>query len=73
MQKQSALNQHLLQSALNQVLLSPKKDLVKAGINFTANHVDIPSNGSEAWEIDAALLKYEYKIATGSTGDLLVE
>ncbi|XP_009624105.1 serine/threonine-protein kinase STY46-like [Nicotiana tabacum] len=70
MEKQSALNQHLLQSALNQVLLSPKKDLVKAGINFTANHVDIPSNGSEAWEIDAALLKYEYKIATGSTGDL---
>ncbi|XP_019243225.1 PREDICTED: serine/threonine-protein kinase STY46-like isoform X2 [Nicotiana attenuata] len=67
---ESGLNQDLLQSALNQVLLSPKKEMVKVGINFTANYVDIPSNGSEAWEIDAALLKYEYKIATGSTGDL---
>lgn len=73
MQKQSALNHDLLRSALNQVLLSPKKELVKAGINFTTNQVDITSNGSEAWEIDAALLKYEYKIATGSTGDLSVK
>ncbi|XP_009776329.1 serine/threonine-protein kinase STY46-like isoform X2 [Nicotiana tabacum] len=50
--------------------ISNMEELVKAGINFTTNQVDITSNGSEAWEIDAALLKYEYKIATGSTGDL---
>ncbi|XP_059287454.1 serine/threonine-protein kinase STY46-like isoform X2 [Lycium ferocissimum] len=64
------LNQDLLQSALNQDHLSPKMKLVQTGINFTVNHLDTPSNGNEAWEIDNALLKYDYKIATGSTGDL---
>ncbi|CAN4105238.1 unnamed protein product [Withania somnifera] len=58
------------QPGLNRDLLSPKKEFVKTGINITTNHVDTPSNGSEAWEIDNALLKYDYKIATGSTGDL---
>ncbi|XP_060173520.1 serine/threonine-protein kinase STY46-like isoform X2 [Lycium barbarum] len=64
------LNQDLLQSALNQDRLSPKMKLVQTSINFTVNHLDKPSNGNEAWEIDNALLKYDYKIATGSTGDL---
>ncbi|KAK4354770.1 hypothetical protein RND71_026964 [Anisodus tanguticus] len=70
MEKQSGLNQHFLQSALNQDLLSPKMKFVQTDINFTADHVDTPNNGSEAWEIDNTLLKFEYKIATGSTGDL---
>ncbi|XP_059287453.1 serine/threonine-protein kinase STY46-like isoform X1 [Lycium ferocissimum] len=70
MEKQPGLNQDLLQSALNQDHLSPKMKLVQTGINFTVNHLDTPSNGNEAWEIDNALLKYDYKIATGSTGDL---
>ncbi|KAJ8539586.1 hypothetical protein K7X08_013838 [Anisodus acutangulus] len=70
MEKQSGLNQHFLQSALNQDLLSPKMKFVQTDINFTEDHVDTPNNGSEAWEIDNTLLKFEYKIATGSTGDL---
>ncbi|PHU30186.1 hypothetical protein BC332_02279 [Capsicum chinense] len=58
------------QPVLNQDLLFPQKEFIQTGINVTADHVDTPSNGSEAWEIDNAQLKYEYKIATGSTGDL---
>lgn len=64
------LNATLKQPGLNQDLLFPKMKFVQTGINIIANHVDTPSNGSEAWEIDNALLNYEYKIATGSTGDL---
>ncbi|XP_015060680.1 serine/threonine-protein kinase STY46-like isoform X1 [Solanum pennellii] len=64
------LNATLKQTGLNQDLLFPKMKFVQAGINIIANHVDTSSNGSEAWEIDNALLNYEYKIATGSTGDL---
>ncbi|XP_055811589.1 serine/threonine-protein kinase STY46-like isoform X3 [Solanum dulcamara] len=70
MEKQSGLNQDHLQSALNQDFLSPKMKIVQTGITIPANHLDTPRDGSEAWEIDNALLKYEYKIATGSTGDL---
>lgn len=58
------------QSGLNQNLLSSKMKFVQTGINITSDNVDTPSNGSEAWEIDSALLKYECKIAAGSTGDL---
>ncbi|XP_055811579.1 serine/threonine-protein kinase STY46-like isoform X2 [Solanum dulcamara] len=67
---ESGLNQDHLQSALNQDFLSPKMKIVQTGITIPANHLDTPRDGSEAWEIDNALLKYEYKIATGSTGDL---
>ncbi|KAG5573567.1 hypothetical protein H5410_063333 [Solanum commersonii] len=67
------LNATLKQPGLNQDLLFPKMKFVQTGINITANHVDTSSNGSEAWEIDNALLNYEYKIATGSTGDLSVK
>lgn len=61
------------QPVLNQDLLFPQKEFIQTGINVTAGHVDTPSNGSEAWEIDNSQLKYEYKIATGSTGDLSVK
>ncbi|XP_031265450.1 serine/threonine-protein kinase STY46-like [Pistacia vera] len=33
-------------------------------------HVNLPTDGIDVWEIDASLLKYEYKIASGSYGDL---
>ncbi|KAK6773041.1 hypothetical protein RDI58_028279 [Solanum bulbocastanum] len=64
------LNATLKHPGLDQDLLFPKMKFVQTGINITASHVDTPNNGSEAWEIDNALLNYEYKIATGSTGDL---
>ncbi|KAH0728132.1 hypothetical protein KY284_003997 [Solanum tuberosum] len=62
------LNETLKQPGLNQDLLFPKMKFVQTGINITRNHVDIPSNRSEAREIANALPNYEYKIATGSTG-----
>ncbi|KAK4709650.1 hypothetical protein R3W88_004163 [Solanum pinnatisectum] len=67
------LNATLKQPGLNQDLLFPKMKFLQTGINITANHVDTPSIGSEAWEIDNALLNYEYKIATGSIGDLSIK
>ncbi|KAJ4702200.1 putative Protein kinase [Melia azedarach] len=33
-------------------------------------HVKIPAEAIDVWEIDASLLKYEHKIASGSYGDL---
>ncbi|GAA0150768.1 non-receptor serine/threonine protein kinase [Lithospermum erythrorhizon] len=40
------------------------------GINNEAEHVIIPNDGTDVWEIDPQLLKFEYKIASGSYGDL---
>ncbi|XP_010266926.1 PREDICTED: serine/threonine-protein kinase STY46 isoform X2 [Nelumbo nucifera] len=34
------------------------------------NHVRIPTDGMDVWEIDAGLLKFENKVASGSYGDL---
>ncbi|KAI9200732.1 hypothetical protein LWI28_012444 [Acer negundo] len=34
------------------------------------NHVKVPADGIDVWEIDASLLKYEYKITSRSYGDL---
>ncbi|XP_044511950.1 serine/threonine-protein kinase STY46-like isoform X2 [Mangifera indica] len=33
-------------------------------------HVNLPTDGIDVWEIDASLLTYEYKIASGSYSDL---
>lgn len=56
-------------SGLNQELLSP--GLVNSKMKLLSEQaVDIPTDGSDVWEIDSKLLKFEYKIATGSIGDL---
>lgn len=56
-------------SGLNQELLSPR--LVNSKLKLLPEQaVDIPTDGSDVWEIDSKLLKFEYKIATGSIGDL---
>ncbi|XP_021641347.2 serine/threonine-protein kinase STY46 isoform X2 [Hevea brasiliensis] len=39
-------------------------------ISGICNHANIPANQMDVWEIDASLLKYENKIASGSYGDL---
>ncbi|XP_038705280.1 serine/threonine-protein kinase STY46-like isoform X2 [Tripterygium wilfordii] len=39
-------------------------------IKLISNQVNIPADGIDVWEIDASLLIYENKIATGSYGDL---
>lgn len=44
----------------------------KPGVQFIPNHLNIPADENDLWEIDANLLKYEKKIASGSSGDLWV-
>ncbi|GJW09939.1 serine/threonine-protein kinase STY17-like protein isoform X1 [Tanacetum coccineum] len=34
------------------------------------DHVKIPTDGTDVWEIDASLLKFENKVASGTFGDL---
>ncbi|KAJ0586368.1 putative non-specific protein-tyrosine kinase [Helianthus annuus] len=34
------------------------------------DHVKIPTDGTDVWEIDAKLLKFENKFASGTFGDL---
>uniref|UniRef100_A0A2P2JPP8 non-specific serine/threonine protein kinase n=5 Tax=Rhizophora mucronata TaxID=61149 RepID=A0A2P2JPP8_RHIMU len=40
------------------------------GNTTISTHVSIPTDQIDVWEIDTSLLKYEYKIASGSYGDL---
>ena len=39
-------------------------------IKREADHLTIPSDGTDVWEINPQLLKFESKIASGSYGDL---
>nr|XP_004231067.1 serine/threonine-protein kinase STY46 isoform X1 [Solanum lycopersicum] len=52
---------------------SPSKSLKKQEqdmIKCEFDHLTIPFDGVDVWEIDHQLLKFEYKIASGSYGDL---
>ncbi|CAA0831107.1 ACT-like protein tyrosine kinase family protein [Striga hermonthica] len=65
-----------IEFAAQMLSLSKQEQMCPAGgqgqIDFLLppNHVKIPFDGSDVWEIDAKLLKFEYKIASGSNGDL---
>ncbi|KAL2457651.1 ACT-like protein tyrosine kinase family protein [Forsythia ovata] len=37
---------------------------------FISEHVKIPTDGTDVWEIDTRLLKFDSKVASGSFGDL---
>ncbi|KAH8510464.1 hypothetical protein H0E87_008138 [Populus deltoides] len=39
-------------------------------IKYDTNHVAIPNDGTDVWEIDPKHLKFENKVASGSYGDL---
>ncbi|KAJ6927491.1 serine/threonine-protein kinaseY46-like isoform X2 [Populus alba x Populus x berolinensis] len=39
-------------------------------IKYDSNHVAIPNDGTDVWEIDPKYLKFENKVASGSYGDL---
>ncbi|KAH8510466.1 hypothetical protein H0E87_008140 [Populus deltoides] len=39
-------------------------------IKYDTNHVAIPNDGADVWEIDPKYLKFENKVASGSYGDL---
>ncbi|XP_022896680.1 serine/threonine-protein kinase STY46-like isoform X1 [Olea europaea var. sylvestris] len=50
--------------------LSPHSDHEKVEIKCEPNHLRIPNDGTDVWEIDPKLLKFEHKVASGSYGDL---
>ncbi|KAK9286148.1 hypothetical protein L1049_014530 [Liquidambar formosana] len=50
--------------------LSPIGEHEQTGIKCELDHVTIPSDGTDVWEIDARHLKFGNKIASGSYGDL---
>ncbi|KAL1542858.1 Serine/threonine-protein kinase sty46 [Salvia divinorum] len=60
---------YIEKQSVKQELLSPAIGLGKSGFNIPSCHVEIPIDGNDVWEIDANLLEFEYKIATGSNGD----
>ncbi|XP_056169934.1 serine/threonine-protein kinase STY46-like isoform X2 [Syzygium oleosum] len=49
---------------------SPKIELPQTAIKLERDHVSIPSDGTDVWELDPRCLKFETKIASGSYGDL---
>ncbi|KAL3514960.1 hypothetical protein ACH5RR_021862 [Cinchona calisaya] len=58
------------QSWPNQRSLSPLGASGQAVIKCEPDHLTIPTDGSDVWEIDPQHLNFEYKIASGSYGDL---
>ncbi|XP_047308465.1 serine/threonine-protein kinase STY46-like [Impatiens glandulifera] len=42
----------------------------QTGVDCGLNHLSIPNDGMDVWEIDPRLLKFETKVASGSYGDL---
>ncbi|XP_047951385.1 serine/threonine-protein kinase STY46-like isoform X1 [Salvia hispanica] len=50
--------------------LPPLSEIDPLCIKSEADHLTIPNDGTDVWEIDPQLLKFESKIASGSYGDL---
>ncbi|GAV56685.1 ACT domain-containing protein/Pkinase_Tyr domain-containing protein [Cephalotus follicularis] len=48
----------------------PKIEQVQTGTKLISNQLNIPADRIDDWEMDASLLKFEDKIASGSSGDL---
>ncbi|ESQ53088.1 hypothetical protein EUTSA_v10024738mg [Eutrema salsugineum] len=49
---------------------SPEKENGQTGARTARNHVAIPNDGTDVWEINLKQLKFGHKIAAGSYGDL---
>ncbi|XP_024464414.1 serine/threonine-protein kinase STY46 isoform X7 [Populus trichocarpa] len=49
---------------------SPTSDHEKSKIKYDPDHVAIPNDVTDVWEIDPKHLKFENKVASGSYGDL---
>nr|XP_018678719.1 PREDICTED: serine/threonine-protein kinase STY46-like isoform X4 [Musa acuminata subsp. malaccensis] len=49
---------------------SPQIKNAQSGENFLPDHVQIPTDGTDVWEINFQLLKFGNKVASGSYGDL---
>ncbi|CAI9765429.1 unnamed protein product [Fraxinus pennsylvanica] len=50
--------------------LSPLCDHEKVEIKCEPDHLRIPNDGTDVWEIDPKLQKFDHKVASGSYGDL---
>ncbi|CAD5190767.1 unnamed protein product [Musa acuminata subsp. malaccensis] len=49
---------------------SPLNENAQCGFDSLPNHVQIPTDGTEVWEIDFQQLNFGNKVASGSHGDL---
>ncbi|KAJ1277576.1 hypothetical protein BS78_04G014800 [Paspalum vaginatum] len=49
---------------------SPSSEGQQDGESMASTSVEIPTDGSDVWEIDLKLLKFGSKVASGSNGDL---
>ncbi|CAK9178373.1 unnamed protein product [Ilex paraguariensis] len=58
------------QSVSKQFSVPLEVDSRQIGIKLLPNQVNIPTDGTDVWEIDAKLLTFEEKIASGSNGNL---
>lgn len=58
------------QSWPNHHSLSPVREHEQPGMNCKLDHVAIPNDGTDVWEIDDRHLQFEHRIASGSYGDL---
>lgn len=54
----------------NLQFLSPLGGSVQTVIKCEPDHLSIPNDGLDVWEIDPQHLKFEHKVASGSYGDL---
>ncbi|KAK3015156.1 hypothetical protein RJ639_005302 [Escallonia herrerae] len=59
-----------IQSWPHQHLSSSFSESEQGGINCETDHLTIPNDGTDVWEIDPRQLKFENKVASGSYGDL---
>ncbi|XP_075474175.1 serine/threonine-protein kinase STY46-like isoform X2 [Primulina tabacum] len=50
--------------------LSPLSEHEHVDIKCESDRLEIPSDGTDVWEMDPNFLKFEYKVASGSYGDL---
>ncbi|KAE9447412.1 hypothetical protein C3L33_20693, partial [Rhododendron williamsianum] len=51
-------------------LSAPMVELEQTRIKHGSDHLTIPNDGTDVWEIDPQLVKFETKVASGSYGDL---
>ncbi|XP_058191043.1 serine/threonine-protein kinase STY46 [Rhododendron vialii] len=51
-------------------LSSPMVEPEQMRIKHRSDHLTIPNDGTDVWEIDPQLIKFETKVASGSYGDL---
>lgn len=56
----------------NQLPPDPLDVNEQSPIKSESDHLTIPSDGTDVWEIDPQQLKFEGKVASGSYGDLYV-